>query len=1298
MVIFKGEQTLSDFRLQKLTKTVQSKIPTLKSIALYYLYFISLETVLTDAKEKTLKQLLNVNQQAFKDRAKGEQLLIVPRLGTISPWASKALDIVHHCGLTEVQRIERGRIIYFDNAEYGGLADAEIKLVLPDLHDRMTESILFNLVASSGLFANAKPSQVGKVDCLNGGLAALNQANHSLGLALSNEEITYLLEHFMQVGRNPSDAELMMFAQANSEHCRHKIFNANWVIDGSPQTETLFSMIRQTSACSPDGLLSAYHDNSAVMAGHHQGRFWPDPMTQLYRHQTEPCAILMKVETHNHPTAISPYPGAATGSGGEIRDEGATGRGGKPKAGLCGFMVSNLRIPGFMQQWEQHEGKPDRISSALDIMLAAPIGSAAFNNEFGRPNLTGCFRTFEQRIGGIDGEVRGFHKPIMVAGGLGNICNQHVNKNDIAAGAAIIVIGGAAMLIGLGGGAASSMTSGSSAADLDFASVQRENPEMQRRCQEVIDQCCAMTTANPIVSIHDVGAGGLSNAVPELINQNDLGGTIKLREIPNDDLGMSPMQIWCNESQERYVVAIAAPDVARFSALCERERCPYAIIGEMTDVQQLTVTDQHFDNHPIDIPMSLLFGKPPKMTRQITKLQMQHQPLMLTGIDPAEAAKRVLHLPAVADKQFLITIGDRSVGGLVVRDQLVGPWQVAVADVAVTSAGFDTRFGEAMAMGERPPIALVNPQASARLAVAEAITNIAAASIGKIGDIKLSANWMAAAGHPGEDIALFTAVTAIAKELCQQLGIAIPVGKDSLSMKSVWTEAEAQKSVTAPLSLIISAFAPVVDVAKTLTPQLRLNHGKTDLILIDLSCGLNRLGGSALAQAYGQLGATVPDLDDPRRLLVFFQQIQELNSNGLILSYHDRADGGLFASVCEMAFAGHCGVTIQLDSLGDDTMAALFCEELGAVIQVQNQHTDSILAQLNNAGLNQCCHVIGHPQEDDQIVFTLHDNVYVGADRRAWQHDWSATTHQLQRLRDNSDCADIAYAGIQDSRDPGLHAVLAFDSEDDIAAPYIHQNIRPRIAILREQGVNGQTEMAAAFDRAGFACVDVHMSDLSQRDFSLRDVHGIAACGGFSYGDVLGAGQGWAKTILFNNRLYDEFSQFFSRPDSFGLGVCNGCQMLANLGELIPGAKRWPRFARNQSEQFEARLCMVKVEPSPSLFLTGMAGSQIPIVVSHGEGRAEFNNVENQHAIVDESLVALRYIDNYGAMTERYPFNPNGSNDGMTGFTTPDGRFTIMMPHPERVFRSVQYSWHPEEWGEDGPWLRLFRNARAWIG
>ena len=1298
MLLLRGSPALSPFRLDKLLSQIQAQVPTVTHIYGEFVHFADLECSLSEDEHKVLEQILTYGPHLAIEEPAGQSLLVVPRLGTISPWSSKATDIAHNCGLGSVRRLERG-LVYYLSSSNGELGDAELARVMPFIHDRMTESVFDSLEEAEGLFRQAEPAPMRTVDILGGGREQLVKANQDWGLALAEDEIDYLVENFTALGRNPSDAELMMFAQANSEHCRHKIFNADWVIDGQAQEHSLFQMIRNTYNAHPEGILSAYSDNSSVITGSDAGRFFPEPGTGEYAYHQEAMPILMKVETHNHPTAISPFPGAATGSGGEIRDEGATGRGSKPKAGLTGFSVSNLQIPGFEQPWETDHGKPGRIVSALDIMIDGPLGGAAFNNEFGRPAINGYFRTYEEQVPGPDGEeVRGYHKPIMLAGGLGNIREEHVEKHIIPPGSQLIVLGGPAMLIGLGGGAASSMATGESSEDLDFASVQRGNPEIERRCQEVIDRCWQLGDDNPIISIHDVGAGGLSNAMPELVDDAERGARFELRAIPNDEPGMSPMEIWSNESQERYVLAVSNADMERFTAICERERCPFAVIGEATEERQLILGDGHFDNNPIDMPIEVLLGKPPKMLREVQHRPFHKVDFDTSGIDLKDAAYRLMRLPTVASKNFLITIGDRSVTGLVARDQMVGPWQVPVADCGVTATSYDVYSGEAMAMGERTPLALLQHAASARMAVGEALTNLAAARIGEMGDIKLSANWMAPAGHPGEDAGLFEAVKAVGMELCPELGIAIPVGKDSMSMKTVWQENGEDRSVTAPLSLIISAFSPVLDVRKTLTPELRDDKGDSDLILIDLGKGKNRLGGSALAQVYKQIGHHCPDLDDPASFKAFFKLIQTLNEQGLLLAYHDRSDGGLLACIAEMAFAGHTGVNITLDKLGSDIPAALFNEELGAVIQVRHCDTDDVLGYLHEVGLAKHSFVIGELNESDRLVFDYEGKTVLDESRIDLQRAWTETTYQMQRLRDNPECAEEEFDTVLDGEDPGFDAQLSFDVDEDVAAPYINKGARPTMAILREQGVNGQIEMAAAFDRAGFAARDVHMSDIISGRVSLKEFQGLVACGGFSYGDVLGAGEGWAKSVLFNSRARDEFEAFFQREDSFGLGVCNGCQMMSNLRTLIPGAETWPHFVRNYSEQFEARVSMVEVMKSPSIFLDGMAGSRMPIAVAHGEGRAEFRTDHTPEEALRQHQVALRYVNNYGEPTEIYPANPNGSPLGITGLTNQDGRFTIMMPHPERVFRAVQHSWRPDEWGEDGPWMRMFRNARVWVG
>lgn len=1294
MLILRGAAALSDFRLQKLQRRLQGLGVGQLELAAEFMHLADVGQELAPAELVVLKRLLQYGPKLDLSPHTGSLFFVVPRQGTISPWSTKATDIAHNCGLAMIQRLERG-IAYSVNMDLSPLQWQQVAAVL---HDRMTEMVLSDVASAEVLFEHHQPAPMRQVDILAGGCERLQQANREWGLALAEDEIGYLVENFTALGRNPSDTELMMFAQANSEHCRHKIFNADWIIDGKPQQHSLFAMIRNTHQQHPGNTLSVYKDNSAVISGCQAGRFFPAPVTGEYSYHPEEVAILMKVETHNHPTAISPFPGAATGAGGEIRDEGATGRGSKPKAGLTGFSVSNLQIPGFEQPWEVDYGHPARIVSALDIMIEAPLGGAAFNNEFGRPAINGYFRTYEQRVPGVNGdEVRGYHKPIMLAGGVGNMSPQHVEKQLIPVGSQLVVLGGPAMLIGLGGGAASSMTSGTSAESLDFASVQRGNPEIERRCQEVIDRCWQMGASNIIISIHDVGAGGISNAMPELVNDAGRGARFQLRRINNDEPGMSPMEIWSNEAQERYVLAIAPEQMGLFSDLCERERCPFAVIGVATEEQQLVLEDEHFGNNPIDMPLEVLLGKPPRMTREVTRHTIPTQVFYTRGLDIKESVYRLLRLPTIADKRFLITIGDRSVTGLVARDQMVGPWQVPVADCGVTTTSFDVYSGEAMAIGERPPLALLDHAASARMAVGEALTNIAAAPIRHISDIVLSANWMAPAGHVGEDAGLFDAVEAVGMALCPELGISIPVGKDSMSMKTVWTDGGEAKSVTAPLSLIITAFAPVTDVRLSLTPELG-RETDSDLILIDLGQGRARLGGSALAQVYQQLGVEPPDLDSPLLLKQLFAVIQQLNQEGKLLAYHDRSDGGLFVTLAEMAFAAHVGVRIDLDGVGGEPVASLFNEELGAVIQVRHQDTEEVLSLLREFDLGHCSHIVGEVTTDDRIVITAGDQTLLDESRIALQRAWSQTSFQMQTLRDNPECAQEEFDTLLDGDDPGMTPILSFDSSDNVAAPYIATGVRPRVAVLREQGVNGQIEMAAAFDRAGFLAVDVHMSDLISGRVNLDAFHGMVACGGFSYGDVLGAGEGWAKSILFNSRVRDQFAALFERPDSFGLGVCNGCQMMSNLHELIPGSEGWPHFVRNQSEQFEARLSMVEVMKSPSLFLQGMEGSRLPIVVSHGEGRAEFVDGMEPQAALRNKMVAMRYVDHYGDPTEIYPANPNGSPLGITGLTSLDGRFTIMMPHPERVFRSAQFSWAPDGWGEDGPWMRMFRNARVAVG
>ncbi len=1302
MLILRGISALSPFRIKKLLHKLRSVIPDIHAVSSQYVHFIESSESITPKQQMTLERILMYGAHSYEVNLVGTDIVVVPRIGTISPWASKATDIAHNCGLKNIMRIERGVVYTIGSPKNISLSDTQLKKLADQLHDRMIETSFFELEQAEALFEQHHPTPMTSVPILESGRSALVDANVKLGLALAEDEIDYLVDSFTKLKRNPTDVELMMFAQANSEHCRHKIFNADWTIDGEKQDKSLFSMIRNTYQKNSEGVLSAYSDNCAVIEGFNVKRFYPKSDTSEYSYSQEDSHILMKVETHNHPTAISPWPGAATGAGGEIRDEGATGLGSKPKAGLSGYSVSNLKLKSSLQPWEQDYGKPERIVSALDIMLDAPIGAAAFNNEFGRPNICGYFRTFEEKVKTQTGtEVRGYHKPIMLAGGVGNIKSEHVLKGDIPEGAKIVLLGGPAMLIGLGGGAASSMNSGSSCEDLDFASVQRGNPEMERRCQEVIDRCWQLGESNPILSIHDVGAGGISNALPELVNDAGMGAEFELRKVPNDEHGMSPMEIWCNESQERYVMAIGPDNIEQFEQICQRERAPYAILGSATKEQHLVLNDEHFKNKPIDMSLEILLGKPPKMSRDVVHVKNKQNPFDSRNIDIVEAAERVLHLPSVADKSFLITIGDRSVTGLVVQEQMVGPWQVPVADAAVTSSGYHEITGEAMSIGERTPVALIDQAASARMAIGEALTNIASSRIFQLSDIVLSANWMAPAGHEGEDAGLYDAVKTVGMEICPELGITIPVGKDSMSMKSVWNDKGEDKSVTAPLSLIVSAFSPVQDVRLTLTPQLKMDQGETELVLIDLGRSRNRMGGSALAQVYRQIGDTAPDLDNVDMFKSFFTVIQELNVNGKLLAYHDRSDGGLFATLLEMSFAGHCGLKVNLNRLCIDRnmlLASLFNEELGAVIQLRKSDHDAVFKYFKEMNLERVCHVIAHPTQMDAIDFAFNGSSVLSQSRTHFHRSWSETSYQMQKLRDNPQCAQQAYDGLLNVSDRGLHYEIGFDVNDDISAPYINTGAKPAMAILREQGVNGQVEMAAAFERVGFSTRDVHMSDIINGGLSLSAFKGVVACGGFSYGDVLGAGEGWAKSILFNDRARERFEDFFNRQDTFGLGICNGCQMMSNLHELIPGTSHWPHFVKNESDQFEARTAMVEVLPTPSLFFDGMEGSKIPIAVAHGEGRAEFQLGGSAQQAIDANLVTMCYVSNDGLSTEQYPENPNGSAAGVTGLCSEDGRFTIMMPHPERVFRSVQNTWLSEHKGEDAPWLRMFRNARKWIG
>ena len=1344
MIVLEGLPALSPFRRDRLETRLQTLAPELRVVGAWFTYWVEPEPG-HSPDPATLTRILEAQADRAPPASGAVSRFVAPRLGTISPWASKAGELLRGAG-QPVKRVERGtRIDLIGWPEDAAARAAVAKL----LHDPMTQSLLVDPADAAALFAT--PAR-GALEVIP--LADLERANVRLGLALAEDEIEYLRARYAELGRDPHDVELMMFAQANSEHCRHKIFNAGWTIDGREQlvnggNVSLFKMIKHTHAQTPEHTLSAYSDNAAVVEGYPAKRFRPDPATLEYRAEAEmPSAFCIKVETHNHPTAISPFPGASTGNGGEIRDEGATGRGGKPKAGLSGFSVSHLRIPTLPQPWEQFgEDAPrplnPRMAPALDIMLDGPLGAAAFNNEFGRPNLTGYFRAFEVRDD--SGLVRAYDKPIMLAGGLGAIDRPLVAKIRLSPGDAVIVLGGPAMLIGLGGGAASSVASGDSAEDLDFASVQRDNPEMERRCQEVIDRCVALGEHNPILWFHDVGAGGLSNAIPELLHDSGVGGVIDLAKVPSDDPSLSPMQLWCNESQERYVLGVAQERLADFAALCERERCPFAAVGVATAEERLVVGyftsppgrgrreapgegtengDVSASTNPlpnpspdgrgaeapaIDLPMDVLFGKPPKMHRDTQRPAPAKWPA-LDGqdIDLHEAGLRVLAHPTVAAKNFLITIGDRSVGGLTARDQLVGPWQMPVADCAITLAGFDTHAGEAMALGERTPLALIDAAAAARMAVGEAITNLLAAPVSSLAQIKLSANWMAAAGHPGEDARLFDAVKAVGMALCPALELSIPVGKDSLSMQAQWTQTSAsgdleQHKSVSPVSLIVTAFAAVEDARAQLTPLLS-REGETELWLIGLGAGRKRLGGSILAQVYDGFGGRhgddsgpvvqVPDLDDPERLRGLFDLMRDARERGLVHAYHDRSDGGAFAALCEMAFCSHLGLDITLDDWGDDALRTLFCEELGAIVQIPTEDRAEFADLVAQHGLIECAQRIARPSTAPAVRVHRDGEVLV-----EWRWDelfdaWWSVTHAMQRLRDNPESAADERAAVRRFDAPGLRPKLTFDAADDIAAPYISRGVRPRVAILREQGVNGQIEMASAFDRAGFTAVDVHMSDLIAGRVALDAFAGFAACGGFSYGDVLGAGRGWATSILERAALRDAFATFFARPDTFSLGVCNGCQMLSQLKAIIPGAEHWPRFLRNRSEQFEARFGLLEVAESPSLFFAGMHGSRIPVAIAHGEGRATFDRDADR----DAATIALRYVANDGGAASGYPANPNGSERAIAGLSSRDGRSTILMPHPERTPRSVNMSWHPQDWPDDSPWLRMFRNVRVAVG
>ena len=1297
-----GARALSDFRAARVLAALQRVSSNIEAVSGRFVHFVHASRELTKAEEERLASLLTYGDAAEDVRA-DLAFMVVPRLGTISPWASKATDIVKNCGIEGVLRVERGTV--YSLALKAPLTEEEAAQAAGVLHDRMTESVVARDFPAENLFVELEGRPMATVALVEEGRPALERANVEMGLALSPDEIDYLTDAFTKIGRNPTDVELMMFAQANSEHCRHKIFNARWTVDGEEREETLFGMIRRTHKMAPQGTITAYADNAAIFEGAEVTRLYPRPGSgnefgRVFERKDEMTHTVFKVETHNHPTAISPFPGASTGSGGEIRDEGATGRGARPKAGLCGFTTSNLNLPELPQGFENDSdtvtgektdakyGAPSRIATPLSIMTEGPLGGAAFNNEFGRPNILGYFRTFEANIGGTR---YGYHKPIMLAGGIGNIRDDQTKKDVPPAGSLLIVLGGPGMRIGLGGGAASSMTTGSNSEALDFDSVQRGNPEMERRAQEVIDRCWSMGDENPIIAIHDVGAGGLSNAMPELADLSGKGATFDLSKVPVEESGMSPLEIWCNESQERYVIALDAAKIDIFRDFCERERCPFAVLGTITEEADLKLTRPE-ETPAVDMPMEVLLGKAPRMHRDVAHVETKLSAFKSEGLDLAKAVTDVLRHPTVGSKSFLITIGDRSVGGLVSRDQMVGPWQVPVADCGVTTLGFETNRGEAMSMGERTPIAVIDAAAASRMAVGEALTNIAAADV-KLPEVKLSLNWMAACGAKGEDAKLFDAVKG-ASDFCVALGISVPVGKDSLSMRTAWEDNGEKKSVTSPVSLIASAAAPVGDVTLTLTPELR--KIPSVLVLADLGCGRARMGGSILAQVAQRFGDTAPDCEDPAMLARFMGALRTLVNEGAVVAYHDRADGGLAATASEMMFASRLGVKLDLTSLTKDAdvFAALFNEELGGLMQVPAEKAARVAEVMREAGLASVCHFVGDVVDDDALTISANGAELARLDRADLQKAWTEVSWQIARGRDNPACADSEFARIERKDDTGLFAKTTFDVNEDVAAPMILTGVRPKIAILREQGVNSQTEMAAAFTRAGFDAYDVHMTDLLTGRADLAEFTGLACCGGFSYGDVLGAGGGWAKTILHNDRMVEMFRTFFNREDTFGLGICNGCQMMSHLRDLIPGASHWPEFVRNTSEQFEARLVNVEVLESPSIFFAGMAGSVMPVVNSHGEGRVQFLRPE------DAALVkaAARFVDPCGNPTEVYPYNPNGSKGGLTSVTTEDGRFTIMMPHPERSHRAQQLSWHPAEWTDASGWMRMFRNARKWVG
>jgi phosphoribosylformylglycinamidine synthase len=1284
---FEGGNALSEFRATALVKRLAAAVPAITAVSARYLHWTASDNQLDAHTTGTIAKLLTYGppaQPAASDTFT-DTIVVAPRLGTLSPWASKATDIAHNCGVV-IHRVER--ITEYTIAAATALSEADFAACAALLHDRMTESVFADIAASAALFDERIAEPMAHVDVLHQGRNAIAAANVTFGLALSDDEIDYLVDAFTKLERNPTDTELMMFAQANSEHCRHKIFNADFVVDAKPQDKSLFAMIRHTEAVAGAGTVVAYSDNSSIMTGGEITTWAPQSgqAPSAYVERSETVHVLMKVETHNHPTAISPFPGAATGAGGEIRDEGATGRGSAPKAGLTGFAVSNLHLPGTDEPWEREDyGLPDHIASPLEIMTSGPLGAAAFNNEFGRPGLGGFFRVFEQTVAGVR---RGYHKPIMSAGGLGSIAASQTQKIAYPAGTLLIQIGGLGMRIGMGGGAASSMASGTNAAELDFDSVQRGNPEIERRAQEVINHCRNAGADNPILSIHDVGAGGLSNAFPELVDGAALGARFDLSAVPLEESGLAPKEIWCNESQERYVLAIAPESLPRFAALCERERCPFSVVGEARADGQLvlapTGTDHAGDDRPIDMPMEVLLGKPPKMCREVDRVIWRAPALDLSDLDLRESAYAVLRHPTVASKRFLITIGDRSVGGLNHRDQMVGPWQVPVADVAVTLSDFNGLAGQAMATGERMPLAATDAPASGRMAVGEAITNILAAPV-TLTSVKLSCNWMAACGEPGEDAALYDTVNAVAMELCPALGISVPVGKDSLSMRTRWSDADQTKQVTSPVSLVVSAFASLPRVAETWTPQLA---SSSVLVLVDLGAGRNRLAGSMLAQVINQFGESTPDLDDPQLLVKLAAALTELRAKGLVNAYHDRSDGGLWATACEMAFAGSTGVQLDVASV-----AALFTEELGVVLGVDPENEGAVRAVLADHGLGEISAVVGRTTLDRRVHVNLADGGAFNEDLRDLAQAWDEVSWRIAALRDNPECADEEHA-IVGADTPGLVVAPTFDPIEDITAPYVNRGAKPKVVVLREQGVNSHVETARAFAAAGFEAIDVHMTDLQTARFDLGQTVGLVAGGGFSYGDTLGAGEGWARSILFNPALTEAFSEFFAREDTFGLGICNGCQMFAALADIIPGAEAWPKFTRNRSEQFEGRLSQVEVLDSPSIFFSGMAGSKLPVAVAHGEGFADFS-VRGDETTVQR---CVRFVDADGAPAMAYPANPNGSPAGLTAVTTTDGRFTAMMPHPERVARNAQLSWTPAPIEQESPWQRMFRNARVWVG